>query len=116
MTSLSCLDRQRGRIMARNSCQAPWTNTTILSVRQSVPAAPGELEVQLDLFNVLNLLHAGWGQYRVADAALLEHVGQGTSAAGATQPVYRFDVNRARWTTDATLSAFQLQAALSYRF
>jgi len=54
LQSTPCLNRQRGRIMARNSCREPWSNTTIASVRQSVPIGGRSVEGQLDVFNVLN--------------------------------------------------------------
>lgn len=108
-----CLRRQRGRILGRNSCREPWSHTTILSVRQAIPVAAGALDVELDLFNVLNLLDREWGLFRVAKPALLEHVGQ---TPDGEQPVFRFDTTRRRWTTLPTKSAFQLQFALRYRF
>ena len=107
-----CLRRQRGRIMERNSCREPWSHTTIASVRQAIPIGPRALEVELDVFNVLNLLNAGWGRYRVAAPRVLQHVGQTASA----QPVFRFDVTRAEWTPLETESAFQLQLAVRLRF
>jgi carboxypeptidase family protein/TonB-dependent receptor-like protein len=115
ISTTPCLDRQRGRIMARNSCQGPWTNTSIISMRQAIPLAGG-LEAELDVFNLLNLLDADWGLYQVADPAMLEQVGQTTGAPGTTQPIFRFNVARPRWTTLTTESAFQLQVALTYRF
>jgi hypothetical protein len=111
-----CLRRQRGRIMERNSCREPWSNTTIVSVRQEIPLPRGALEAELDVFNLLNLLKSDWGRYRVAAPALLEQVGQTAGPPEAAQPVFRFDVARPQWTTLPTESAFQLQLALRYRF
>jgi hypothetical protein len=111
-----CLRRQRGRILERNSCREPWSHTTIASVRQAVPIGSRALEAELDLFNVLNLLNAGWGHYRVATPRLLEHVGQTTGPPETAQPIFRFDVARSEWTTLATESVFQLQLAARYRF
>ncbi len=111
--SSSCLRRQRGRILERNSCREPWSHTTVLSVRQAIPIAGGGLEAELDLFNVLNLLDSDWGLFRVAEPAVLQHVGQ---TRDGEQPIFRFDTTRPRWTTLPTESAFQLQFALRYRF
>jgi hypothetical protein len=73
--------------------------------------------VQLDLFNVLNLLNPSWGQRRDAAPTLLEHVGQTAGPAPpASRPIFRFDATRPGWTTAAVESAFQLQLALRYRF
>jgi carboxypeptidase family protein len=58
-----CLDKQRGSIMARNSCQAPFTRRMDLSVRQTLPEISGQrLTAQLDIFNFLNLVNHKWGQ------------------------------------------------------
>jgi hypothetical protein len=112
----SCLRRQRGRILARNSCREPWSHTMIASVRHAVTVDGHALEAALDVFNVLNLLDRDWGRYQVSSPRLLEHVGQTPGAAGATQPIFRFDTTRSEWTTLETESAFQLQLTLRYRF
>jgi hypothetical protein len=112
----ACLRRQRGSIVERNSCREPWSHTTIAGVRQALPFGGRGIEVELDVFNVLNLLSSRWGRYEVAAPGLLEHVGQTTGAAGAAQPVFRFDTARPEWTTLETESGFQLQLGLRYRF
>jgi hypothetical protein len=119
---ISCLRRQRGRILERNSCREPWSHTTIASMRQSIPGANNALEAELTAFNVLNLLRREWGHYRVAaldrSAAppLLEHVGQTSGSPQTTEPIFRFDPTTPRWMTLPTESAFQLQVSLRYRF
>jgi hypothetical protein len=111
-----CLRRQRGRILERNSCREPWSHTTIASVRQPVPIGGRALDVELEAFNVLNLLNGDWGRYRVAASALLEHVAQTPGSPEESVPVFRFDASAPQWTTLATESAFQLQLAIRYRF
>jgi hypothetical protein len=111
-----CLERQRGRIIERNSCREPWSHTTVGSVQQAFPVGARSLEAELDVFNVLNLLNARWGHYRVADPAILEQVGQTSGSAETSQPIFHFDAARPTWTTLPTESAFQLQFALRYRF
>jgi hypothetical protein len=111
-----CLRRQRGRILERNSCREPWSHTNIASLRQSLPLGRRTFEVEVDVFNVLNLLSGRWGHYRVADPRLLEHVGQTSTVPEAAQPVFRFDAKRPQWTTLRTESAFQMQLALRHRF
>ena len=57
-----CLDSQRGTIMKRNSCRAPWDKVVNLSARQSLPTLHGQnFILQLDVFNFLNLLNKNWG-------------------------------------------------------
>jgi hypothetical protein len=108
----SCLRRQRGRILARNSCREPWANTTAASLRQMVPIGAQTLELQLDLFNLLNLLDADWGRRRLAEPVLLEQVGQTPGALG--QPIFQFTATD--WITDLAESAFQFQFGVRYRF
>jgi hypothetical protein len=116
-----CLDRQRGRIMARNSCRAPWSNTTSASLRQSVPAFRGHaLSFELDVFNFLNLLNRDWGQVELvpsgANVGLLEHVSQTAGTARTSQSVFRFDPKAAGFSSANVESSFQLQIGLRYGF
>lgn len=58
-----CLDRQRGQIMKRNSCNGPFQKRMDFSLRQGLPEIGGQrLTAQLDVFNFLNLLNKKWGQ------------------------------------------------------
>jgi hypothetical protein len=119
-----CLRSQRGRIMGRNSCREPWAHTTVASVRQAIPTAGRALEVELQVFNVLNLLRSSWGLSRVAHgrsdvsatSPLLEHVGQIGGTMATAQSEFRFEPTTPRWTTQPEVSAYQLQLALRYRF
>jgi hypothetical protein len=116
INAMPCLRSQRGRIVERNSCREPWSNTTIASLRQMIPIAGKIVELQVDGYNLLNLLHREWGQYRVAAPALLEQVDQTGGSASVAQPIFHFAPGRPQWTTLPTQSAFQLQLALRYRF
>lgn len=111
-----CLRRQRGLIVARNSCREPASHSTIAGARHTFQVGRHQLEAGLDLYNVLNLINSHWGLYRVSDPRLLEHVGQTPSAPETAQPVFRFDADRPQWTTMPTESSFQLQVGLRYRF
>jgi len=112
----SCLRGRGGRIVPRNGCREPWSNTTVASVRQVVPIGGRGLEVGLEAFNLLNLLNRGWGRRRVAVPVLLEHVGQTVGPPGTTQPIFRFDGGRGQRTTLEAESTFQLQLTARYRF
>jgi hypothetical protein len=111
-----CLREQRGRIVARNTCREPWSDITVASLRQGIPLGARALELELDLFNVLNLLNSEWGLYRLANPRLLEHVGQTSGSPSEAQSIFRYDIARAEWDTLAAESVFQLQVALRYRF
>ena len=115
--AIPCLRRQRGGILERNSCREPWTHTTVAALRQPLFLGGHKIELQLDVFNVLNLLNRGWGRVRIADPFLLEHVSQAPDPSGGpSRPVFRFDDTRPRWETLGAESAFQLQVGLRYRF
>jgi hypothetical protein len=107
-----CLRRQRGRIVERNSCVAPWVHTAQLSLRQGLPATWGHrLSLQLDVFNVLNLLNPRWGLMRLPNVNVLQHVEQ-----TAARSVFGFDPALQRYSTDNPESSYQLQLAARYSF
>jgi hypothetical protein len=110
-----CLRRQRGAIVARNSCRGPWINTSNASLRQSMQAIGGhDLSVQLEVFNVLNLLNSSWGLFRVPNTVLLQHTGQ--TSGVSPQPIFSFDAATAGTSTRNVESGYQLQLSLRYSF
>lgn len=121
----ACLRRQRGRIMARNSCRTPWINLLNAAVRQSVPSSRGQLVVELQLFNGLNLLNSRWGRVQLPSLAmptattqvpLLSQVGQTMGALEDAQPIYRFDTAARRYSALNFESFYQIQLAVRYDF
>jgi len=112
-----CLRRQRGRIAERNSCRSPWVHTTALAVRQALPAPRGHvLSLEIQVFNLLNLLSQGWGLVRTPDTALLSHVGQTAETLPEAQPIFRFDPAFRPYNTDSPESYYQIQLAARYSF
>jgi len=125
-----CLRRQRGRILARNSCRSPWVNTTSASVRQALPGfGTHRLSLELDIFNVLNMLNSGWGATRLPSGrtqqpgvaisnatGLLGQVGQTVGPAANAQPIFRFDPAMRRYESLAGDSYDQVQIAARYSF
>jgi hypothetical protein len=110
-----CLRRQRGRIVAKNTCIGPWIHSANAAVRQSLPAVRGHgLSLELEIFNVLNLIRSDWGLYRVPNPVLLRQVGRTAGSATESQPIFRFD-DKARYSTANVESAYQ-QLALRYSF
>jgi hypothetical protein len=58
-----CLNSQRGRIMKRNSCNAPMTKRLDVNLRQTLVDLRGQqVTMQLDIFNFLNAINKKWGQ------------------------------------------------------
>jgi hypothetical protein len=110
-----CLRRQRGTIMQRNSCRGPWVNTSNLSLRQSIRAtAQHDLMVQLEVFNLLNLLNPSWGLFRIPNKSILQHVGQ--TRGSPSSPIFRFNEVAARNSTQNLESGYQLQLSMRYSF
>ena len=108
-----CLNQQRGRIVARNSCRTAWVNTSNLSVRQSLPAFGGHAAtIQLEIFNVLNLLNKSWGLFEVPSPWILQNAGR--TKAATPQPLFTF-ITPARNVQNAE-SSYQLQLSLRYSF
>jgi hypothetical protein len=124
--STDCLRRARGRMLTRNSCRTPWTNTLNVSVRQSVGVMHGQsLSLQLDVFNFLNLVNRNWGQQALlpggqAPLPLLTHVGQtaGTlSGPGAkSQGIFTFDPAAVKFDRQNAASNYQLQLSARISF
>jgi len=113
----ACLRKQRGRILERNSCRAPAVHVTNASVRQSLPTVGRHaLTLQLEIFNVLNLLNKEWGHLQVPNASLLEQVAQTPGVPPQSQPVFRFDAMRRRFDSQNIESSYQIQLALRYSF
>jgi hypothetical protein len=76
----TCLERQRGGIVERNSCRSPWVHDARARLTTVLPLVRGQrLELSADLFNVLKLLDGDWGQVRqhgdLGIAGLLENAG-----------------------------------------
>jgi hypothetical protein len=80
-----CLESQRGRIAARNSCTSPWTATMDLQVnaRPTAMRLDRRLTISLIASNITagidRLLHGsdvrGWGQQTIPDRTLLQVTG-----------------------------------------
>ena len=119
----SCLDRQRGQIMERNSCRNPWQNFLDMSIRQSLPTVNGHaLSLEIGVFNLLNLLDSDWGRVKTVGAGVffsddpLQQVG---FDAGTNLPVFNFDPANIdnRFVTTSTLgNSYQVQMGLRYAF
>jgi hypothetical protein len=113
-----CLREQRGQILSRNSCRAPWVHTTNVAIRQSLPSVRGHtLSVELQIFNALNLLNRGWGLYQEEPfTALLTHVRQTAGAVGESQPIFRFTPSTTAFSARNAESNYQMQLAGRYSF
>ena len=118
----TCLSEQRGRIMSRNSCRAPWMHLTNVAVRQTLPSVRDHSwALELQVFNLLNLLNARWGRLQMPSGTVLATTSQipllsqvGQTAGPAAQPIYRFDSTLRRYDDQNFDSFYQIQLAVRY--
>ncbi|GJG85540.1 hypothetical protein tb265_07210 [Gemmatimonadetes bacterium T265] len=127
--STRCLRDARGSILTRNACRNPWQNNVQLSVRQSLPSLRGNnVSLQLDVFNLLNLLNSNWGETSFAGANsqvnLLSHQGQtvaGNPGLTQSQGIFTYGSSSNPYppkytSTNYVGSYYQIQLGLRYGF
>ncbi len=62
ISSEPCLDAARGTLMQRNTCRNPWQSFVNARFTKVFTTFNGQsLELNLDIFNVLNLINSDWG-------------------------------------------------------
>jgi hypothetical protein len=120
-----CLNSQRGTIMKRNSCRAPWDKVVNLSARQSLPTLHGQnFILQLDVFNFLNLLNKNWGARDFGSTnspqilsrrSFFAAPGQAAKIASGAQGVFNY-VSTNQFNTQNASSNYALQLQLKYSF
>ncbi len=119
--SLDCLNDNRGTFAPRNACNAPWSNTINLSLRQSLKTIGVQnVSFQLDIFNFANFLNKDWGQVNTTAYGSQNVITYRTKSAGNLNagaiPVFTFDPNFSKWDANNIRSNYQLQAQLRYSF
>jgi len=63
----ACLQRQRGRLLACNSCRNPWFGTVSAKLAKDLSTTAGQsVQLTADIYNVLNMLDRRWGQLYLA--------------------------------------------------
>jgi len=112
-----CLRRQRGRILARNSCRSPWFGTLNARLTKAFPTLSGQsLELTADVYNVLNLVNRRWGQSRVTTrdpwVPMLQLAGYDASAG---RGIYRLQLPGLRQIQDLA-SRWQMELSVRYVF
>ena len=129
-----CLNEQRGKIMDRNSCTAPWLNRVDFSLRQSLPEIGGQrLTAQLDIFNFGNFIGRivgkdEWGQQQSPVLSPTFPQQQALTVRGRTAgplnqsyPTYNFNANlitAGEFVRQQTLASnfYQMQLTVKYSF
>jgi len=124
-----CLDKQRGKIMERNSCRSPFQHRLDVSIRQSIPQFRGnQLTVQLDIFNFLNFLNRDWGLIKLPtlsptfpDQRVLIHQRRNPGPLSESVPTYQLDPKvwkdgAGPFDAVANSSYYQMQLTVRYAF
>ncbi len=120
INSTPCLRNNRGRIIPRNSCDNPWTNTVNLSVRQSLKTIGMQnVSVEWQVYNFMNLLNSNWGHQPTAgfgSQTLLTMRGRQGADLVTGQPIYSFDPTYVKFTSSNVYSVYQMQLMAKYTF
>jgi hypothetical protein len=120
--SQDCLSKARGRFVQRGDCRNPWQSFVNLRLGWALAVTKDQkLEVQLDVFNLLNLLNSNWGtfdqaaQFENQGSAFLRAVGYDTAN---NRPIYTFAAPTAVVNTvySPTLSRWRVQIGARYGF
>lgn len=120
--SVACLRDQRGKLMTRMSCRAPFTQLINVALRQSLPKIAGQnISAQLDIFNFANLVNNKWGNQPVVVQPGLPAVGILSRTAVATQNgktvgVYTFDTGTRFQDVRNAASNYRMQLSLRFSF
>jgi hypothetical protein len=124
--STSCLQNNRGKIIPRDACRAPWSNMMNVSLRQSVSTFRGQnVSLQLDIFNFLNFVNSNWGHQTstFSDITLLNYAGLANSkgslisgSATETTPLYQFTPGQQKFNFNSIDSNYQMQLSIRYSF
>ncbi|RZV36487.1 MAG: TonB-dependent receptor [Chromatiales bacterium] len=87
ISSEGCLDRYRGGIVPRNSCESDWVNIVSLRLQQEVRVfGDSSFDLFLDIENLGNLINDDWG--RIATYTAPSNVAPATVEIVGNQYVY----------------------------
>jgi hypothetical protein len=120
--SQQCLADARGTMLQRGACRNPWQDFLDMRLSWTSPDWKGQrLEVQWDIFNVLNLLNPAWGHY--LQVAQFENAPSNfLSAVGYDfvnrRPIYAFrpPPSIVNPVYSPTLSRWRMQLGAKYSF
>ena len=125
INSSDCLKGHRGQILERNTCRQPFVNQVDVAIRQNIPLFGDQrVSVQLDIFNIGNLLNKDWGRAFVtptttnSNVPLVTHVGYSSATAATAVPIVQFTPPAGgEYAPGSTVSNFwrtQLSARFSF--
>jgi hypothetical protein len=135
ISNMPCLNEQRGTIMTRNSCRAPWINEFDVSAAQSLGKLGGRefenLQVRIDIINFGNLLNKNWGRQAFESSTAcgggcgtntaLAHTGNAlpsgvTTNSPLAQGIFTFNPTFQAFNSDNAASNYRMQLSMRYSF
>jgi hypothetical protein len=116
-----CLNGARGRLLQRGECRNPWSNMVNMRLGWGIQTVPGQrFEVQLDIFNLMNLLNKDWGHLdgvtgneSTTSTDFLTKVGYD---ATNDRPVYTFGAPKVIESPSLNGSRWKIQLGARYVF
>lgn len=129
----ACLNNQRGRIMAKHSCEEPWRNTVNLSIRQSLGRlglgsalntdAFNRLTMQLEIFNLANFINRDWGKIEsVGFGGVFPALNYASKEAGSmvgptgARPSFTWNPTYSFSNSQNVASNYRMQVSMRYSF
>lgn len=117
-----CLKDYVGKIIPRNACRGPWTNTLDGKIAIQLPFKKIKAEVTLDALNLINLFDNKGGLFQYAGFNQLQVIGTTPTSVTATAPFTGYNLATLTGTTftkffrDDLRSRWQLQLGGRIRF
>jgi hypothetical protein len=117
-----CLKDYVGKIVPRNACRGPWTNTLDGKFALALPFKKVKAEITLDALNLINLLDSKGGLFQYASFNQLQVISPIPTSVTATAPFTGYALSTLTSTTftkffrDDLRSRWQLQLGGRIRF
>jgi hypothetical protein len=118
----SCLADYVGKIIPRNACRAPWTNTLDARVNVQLPFKRVRTELTADVLNLINLFDSKSGQFQYASFGQIQVFQPVPTTVTATAPLTGYNISTltaptfTKFFRDDLRSRWQLQFGARLRF
>jgi carboxypeptidase family protein len=117
-----CLAQYIGKIIPRNACRAPWTNTLDARFAVELPFKKARTELSVDLLNLINTFDAKSGQFQFMSFGQYTGIQPVPTTVTTTAPVTGYNITPItqpgfqRFLRDDLRSRWQIQLGARVRF
>jgi hypothetical protein len=117
-----CLAKYIGKIITRNACRAPWTNTLDGRFAIQLPYKRYRTEITLDALNLINLVDSKSGLFEFENFGQDTRIGTVPTTVTATAPLTGYNIASLttstfqRFLRDDLRSRWQIQLGARVRF